>query len=182
MVVALTMAFAISALADETPFRIRRRAKAAVGDPGSVFSRTEDGRLREQRDIALKAGDASYTIRYMRHVLQSEPHRLEPEIWPLGLVRPEHNGWRGDGMLGVDLRTGQVGWWGFFADGMSGVIHLNEADGDEWVFEGDDFGSDGIVHRRVVIKKLDDNRLSGRIEDTLNGEKQPVVDEEWTRE
>ena len=90
---------------------------------------------------------------------------LDPEPW--------------HGYMGVDLESNQLGWWGFFADGTSGVLYLKKLEESEWVFDGSDFGPKGKF-RRVVTIKPGDGKLHSKIEDTLNGET-TVIEEDWVR-
>ncbi|WP_146526151.1 hypothetical protein [Novipirellula artificiosorum] len=84
------------------------------------------------------------------------------------------------GYMGVDLKYNQVGWWGFFADGTSGVIYLTKFTEKEWIFEGDDFGPNGKFRRKVTVKIPADGKISSTIEDTLDGET-TVVQQDWVR-
>ena len=83
------------------------------------------------------------------------------------------------GYMGVDLESNKVGWWGFFADGTSGVLYLTKFTTDKWVFDGHDFGPDGKFRRTVTVIP-GDGKLHAKIEDTLNG-KTTVIEEDWVR-
>lgn len=86
-----------------------------------------------------------------------------------------------DGFFGIDPQNKRLGWWGFFSDGMVGVVHLTKATDTEWKFEGDDFSPAGIVHRKEVITKAGPDKLVSRLEDSLNGEKPSVIEATWNR-
>ena len=85
------------------------------------------------------------------------------------------------GYMGVDLSNNKVGWWGFFADGSSGVIYLTKFTDGEWVFEGDDFGPNGKFRRKVTVHLPADGKLHAKMEDTLDG-KTTVVETDWVRQ
>jgi hypothetical protein len=84
------------------------------------------------------------------------------------------------GYMGVDLKTNKLGWWGFMADGGSGVIYLTKFTEKEWIFEGDDYGPKGKFRRKVTVQILADGKLHAKVEDTLAGET-TVVEEDWVR-
>jgi hypothetical protein len=86
-----------------------------------------------------------------------------------------------DGFFGIDPQNNRLGWWGFFSDGMVGVIHLTKATDTEWKFEGNDFSPAGTVHRKVVITKQSPDKLLSRVEDSLDGKEPAIVEGEWTR-
>jgi hypothetical protein len=79
------------------------------------------------------------------------------------------------------LNNGQVGWWAFFSDGGSGVVHLVKATEGEWEFVGYDYGPQGEFHRRLVVKKLGPDQLHSIVEDTIDGKTEIKFDEKWDR-
>ena len=121
-----------------------------------TWTRTDDGFERKH----------TYRWGLKRKFMRSNG-RKDPQPW--------------DGFIGIDLSNGQVAWWGFFADGTSGVLHLTKATDNEWEFRGYDSSPDGAFHRRVLIKKLGANQLHGKVEDTAGGTTEVIFDETWDR-
>ena len=106
---ALAVILALCVAAGEKPFRIPRRRKGTVSDPGSVFTELEDARLREQRDVTLRAGDTSHVVRYEKHLLPAASRPVETDAWPLGLVGAAQSAWPADGFLGVEVDGERIG-------------------------------------------------------------------------
>jgi hypothetical protein len=101
---------------------------------------------------------------------------LDPEPW--------------HGYMGVDLKNNQLGWWGFMADGGSGVIYLTKFtdviyftkfSAKEWIFEGDAFGPEGKFRRKVTVQIPADGKLHAKVEDTFLAGETTVVEEDWVR-
>ena len=109
-----------------------------------------------------------------------------PEGWAAGLPRVETPA-RASAKLARDvLPTSIRDMIGkevalYDADGMTGVCHLTQAAETEWKFEGDDHSPKGTLHRKALIRRTGPNELVSHLEDSLNGEKLPVVETTWTR-
>lgn len=86
-----------------------------------------------------------------------------------------------DGYIGIDQSNGKLGWWGFFADTMTGVIHLTAMSDGRWVFSGIDHGPEGRVHRKLVVEKASDNKLHAVVTDTNNGQSEVIINESWEK-
>jgi hypothetical protein len=87
-----------------------------------------------------------------------------------------------DGLTGIDHGVNTLGWWGYYADGTTGVAHLvNSGDGG-WTFIGEVNKPEGTYHRLVQIKKLADNRLRSSVIDTKDGKSIAVVENQvWEK-
>lgn len=85
-----------------------------------------------------------------------------------------------DGFVGIEPKSGQLAWWGFFTNGDAGPVYLTKYTDDEWLFVGENVDADGQTMKSVSVKIVGIGKLHAHVVDTSSEDKQEVH-EEWVR-